>query len=46
VNLFLPVLLGQLADWLGLQAAMWLLVVGPLALLVGLPRGNRADLHE
>jgi len=35
---FFPFLLGFLADRFGLQAAMWLLLLGPLALLVGLPR--------
>jgi len=34
----LPVMLGALAGWFGLGAAMWFLLVGPLALLVGLPR--------
>lgn len=35
---FFPFLLGFLADQLGLQTAMWILILGPLALLVGLPR--------
>lgn len=34
----LPFLIGFLADQFGLQIAMWLLLLGPLALLVGLPR--------
>jgi FSR family fosmidomycin resistance protein-like MFS transporter len=34
----LPFLIGFLADQVGLQTAMWLLLLGPLALLVGLPR--------
>ncbi len=38
VNLFVPALLGQIADTFGLSWAMWLLVLGPLALIVGLPR--------
>jgi FSR family fosmidomycin resistance protein-like MFS transporter len=33
-----PFLIGLLADQFGLQAAMWLLLLGPLALLIGLPR--------
>ena len=35
---FFPFLLGFLADQFGLQAAMWILILGPLALLIGLPR--------
>ncbi len=38
VNLFVPVAIGQVADTLGLSWAMWLLVLGPLALIVGLPK--------
>ena len=37
-NLFVPLVLGRLADWLGLSTAMWVLALGPLALLIGLPR--------
>jgi FSR family fosmidomycin resistance protein-like MFS transporter len=33
-----PFLIGFLADQFGLQTAMWLLLLGPMALLVGLPR--------
>ncbi len=40
--LITPTILGALADAFGLQAAMWLLLIGPLALLVGLPRGEDA----
>lgn len=36
--LFVPTVLGALADAFGLQTAMWLLLLGPLALLLGLPR--------
>jgi FSR family fosmidomycin resistance protein-like MFS transporter len=32
----LPLLLGLLAQRVGLQSALWVLVLGPLALLVGL----------
>src|SRR5512138_269710 len=35
---FFPFLVGFLADQLGLQIAMWLLLLGPVALLIGLPR--------
>jgi FSR family fosmidomycin resistance protein-like MFS transporter len=33
-----PFLIGFLADRFGLQTAMWLLILGPIALLIGLPR--------
>ena len=33
----LPFLIGLMADRFGLTAAMWLLLAGPLALLIGLP---------
>jgi FSR family fosmidomycin resistance protein-like MFS transporter len=35
VGLFVPVILGGIADAIGLQAAMWLLVIGPMALIIG-----------
>jgi FSR family fosmidomycin resistance protein-like MFS transporter len=34
----LPLFIGVFADRFGLGAAMWLLLVGPIALLIGLPR--------
>jgi FSR family fosmidomycin resistance protein-like MFS transporter len=34
---FFPFLIGFLADQFGLQTAMWILILGPIALLVGLP---------
>ncbi len=37
LNLFVPVVLGAFADAFGLAYAMWLLALGPVALLVGLP---------
>lgn len=37
----LPLLIGILADRFGLQSAMWILLLGPLALLIGLPEKNR-----
>lgn len=36
----LPVMIGILADTFGLNAAMWALIVGPLVIWVGLPRGR------
>lgn len=36
--LFVPTLMGGLADAFGLQVAMWLLLLGPASLLIGLPR--------
>jgi len=35
-SLFVPLLLGGLADAIGLQSAMWLLALGPVALIIGL----------
>jgi FSR family fosmidomycin resistance protein-like MFS transporter len=37
---FIPLTLGLIAQQLGLQVAMWLLLLGPVALLIGLPRGK------
>jgi FSR family fosmidomycin resistance protein-like MFS transporter len=37
----LPLLIGLLADQFGLQTAMWILLLGPLALLIGLPRKSQ-----
>ncbi len=34
-SLFVPVLVGGLADAIGLQSAMWLLAIGPVALIIG-----------
>jgi MFS transporter, FSR family, fosmidomycin resistance protein len=34
----LPLLIGILADQFGLGSAMWLLLLGPIALLIGLPK--------
>lgn len=34
----LPLIIGILADQFGLQTAMWILLLGPIALLIGLPR--------
>ena len=35
---FLPVVVGVIAQQIGLPAAMWLMMLAPVALLVGLPR--------
>ena len=37
---FFPFLIGLLADQFGLQTAMWILILGPIALLMGLPGRN------
>jgi hypothetical protein len=41
-SLFVPFVIGRIADAFGLQPAMWLLGLGPLALMLGLPRGETA----
>ena len=38
VSKFFPFLIGFLADQFGLQAGMWILILGPIALIIGLPR--------
>jgi len=38
VSKFFPFLIGFLADQFGLQTAMWILLLGPIALIIGLPR--------
>ena len=40
----LPFTIGLVAQYFGLSAAMWLLVLGPIALLIGLPRRTLAPL--
>ncbi len=42
----IPFGIGLAAQRFGLGAAMWLLLAGPLALLVGLPKGYRSSLEE
>jgi FSR family fosmidomycin resistance protein-like MFS transporter len=37
-SVFVPVIIGSIADMFGLYGAMWLLVLGPLSLLIGLPK--------
>jgi FSR family fosmidomycin resistance protein-like MFS transporter len=39
-SVFVPVILGRIADIFGLQWAMWLFVIGPIALIVGLPKSQ------
>lgn len=43
VGKLIPLGLGLIAERLGLGAAMWLLWLGPLALLVGLPKHRQTD---
>ena len=38
-----PLVIGAIADTFGLNAAMWLLLFGPIALLIGLPRRSNPD---
>ena len=33
----IPLAIGMAAEWFGLRTAMWLLLVAPVALLVGVP---------
>ncbi|MEO6458022.1 MAG: MFS transporter [Chloroflexia bacterium] len=40
VGSLLPVAIGAISDNVGLGAAMWILLLGPVALLVGLPRAT------
>jgi FSR family fosmidomycin resistance protein-like MFS transporter len=41
---FFPLLIGLLADRFGLQTAMWILILGPVVLLIGLPRRQSQSL--
>jgi FSR family fosmidomycin resistance protein-like MFS transporter len=42
----IPLSIGLAAQWFGLGAAMWLLLLGPLALMVGIPRNQpQAENH-
>lgn len=43
---FFPFLIGFLADQFGLQTAMWILILGPVALLIGLPWRNVSLTHQ
>jgi MFS transporter, FSR family, fosmidomycin resistance protein len=42
----IPLMVGLLADKLGLGLAMWFLLLGPIALMIGLPRRMKAHLVE
>ena len=42
VGKLIPLGVGLAAQYWGLEAAMWILLAGPVALLVGLPRGRLA----
>ena len=42
----LPLLIGVLADQFGLDTAMWILILGPLALLIGLPQNGQKSQVE
>lgn len=37
---FIPLAIGVAANEFGIQTAMWLLILGPIALVIGLPRGK------
>lgn len=45
-SLFVPTMLGGLADAFGLKWAMWLLVLGPIALIFWLPRDKLSPNSE
>ncbi|MGA9768290.1 MAG: MFS transporter [Blastocatellia bacterium] len=38
---FIPLALGSLAEHYGLSAIMWLLMAGPIAVLIGIPKNRR-----
>jgi FSR family fosmidomycin resistance protein-like MFS transporter len=38
----IPLVVGLVAQQVGLSVTMWALLLGPIALLVGLPRADRA----
>ncbi|MBI5035216.1 MAG: MFS transporter [Chloroflexi bacterium] len=37
-SVFVPVIVGRLADMFGLEWAMWIFLLGPISLIVGLPK--------
>lgn len=41
-----PLLIGLVADQYGLSAAMWILLLGPIALLIGLPKNGQKSQVE
>jgi FSR family fosmidomycin resistance protein-like MFS transporter len=42
----IPIAIGFLADRFGLGTAMWMLILGPIALLIGLPRNGQTPQLE
>jgi len=38
-----PFVIGLLAEHFGLNIAMWFMLLGPIALIIGLPRRRRTD---
>lgn len=42
-SVFVPVIVGRLADIFGLQWAMWIFLLGPISLIVGLPLQSTTD---
>jgi hypothetical protein len=44
-SFFVPALLGRIADTVGLGCAMWLLALGPLVLIIGMPRSGESESH-
>ncbi|MBI4785543.1 MAG: MFS transporter [Chloroflexi bacterium] len=45
-SVLVPFVIGRIADTFGLEWAMWLLALGPVALIVGLPREGNAERCE
>jgi FSR family fosmidomycin resistance protein-like MFS transporter len=43
---FIPIVIGFLADRYGLGTAMWMLILGPIALLIGLPKNGQTPQLE
>jgi FSR family fosmidomycin resistance protein-like MFS transporter len=39
----IPTVIGLVAERAGLEVAMWLLILGPIALLIGIPRNRRPE---
>jgi FSR family fosmidomycin resistance protein-like MFS transporter len=42
IGAFVPVIFGAIAEQVGLGTMMWLMILGPVALLVGIPRARAA----
>ncbi|MCL4253956.1 MAG: MFS transporter [Anaerolineae bacterium] len=40
---FIPLIIGMIAERAGLDVAMWVMMLGPIALLIGIPRQNLDD---